>query len=571
MPSLLDYYRPQPQNPFGPFNSRVTYYAPGPGDRMEGGFETSQPNPQTGKRVPSTLDDVRLGTSPFVTLAGDPSRYGQTVKMGPLTYTSPLDQKSYTIPDVTGYVHDTGSAFKGRPDKLDVAAGDYRGYSPQAASAAVTADAGRRTVTPLEGDEADRAMRPIGMPEPWRATGEGYDQTAVAQGPPPQQGRKMPTSLMDMFQPTDAAGEPADFGRALTSRSNSLIGLGLGLMRGPGMGEGLEGYQRGFSQDAAVAARQQQLAHQKVQEGRQAANDAFNRQQALLDRDLKERQFERSDPAKQQTDYQRALRDLYPDGATPEQKAELAKQIWLPKTEGNLAAQAGQRQTIAKNLGMDPADPKTRNWIAGGGALNEEGKPLPSETAAAIAMGGKFLDEAPAIRAKIASGMATDSLTGKVMTYFNAGEQGEVARKVKSGTEALLRALTGAGMGIAEAQKYVERYEIQPTDTSTGALSKFDQLQDELTRREQEAFRGRGGVPRDLLERRKAAHEAVGKPPTATATDTAPGGTPAPTAGRGGAAPARPANVPQGSYYSPSRNQWKLPDGTIVDAAGRPI
>ena len=78
------------------------------------------------------------GQKDYVTLAGDPSRYGQTVKMGPLTYTSPIDRKSYTLPDVTGYVHDTGSAFRGRPDKLDVAAGDYRGYSPQAASAAVT-------------------------------------------------------------------------------------------------------------------------------------------------------------------------------------------------------------------------------------------------------------------------------------------------------------------------------------------------------------------------------------------------------------------------------------------------
>ena len=173
-------------SPFEPFNSRVTYYAPGPGDRMEGGFETSQPNPQTGKRVPSTLDDVRLGTSPFVTLAGDPSRYGQTVKMGPLTYTSPIDQKSYTVPNVTGYVHDTGSAFKGRPDKLDVAAGDFRGWSPQQASAFVTADAGRRSVTPLSGDEADQAMRPIGLPEPWRATGAGENptDTAMASGPP---------------------------------------------------------------------------------------------------------------------------------------------------------------------------------------------------------------------------------------------------------------------------------------------------------------------------------------------------------------------------------------------------
>lgn len=299
MPGLLDYLRPQPQNPFGPFNSRVTYYAPGPGDRMEGGFETSQPNPQTGKRVPSTLDDVRLGTSPFVTLAGDPSRYGQTVKMGPLTYTSPIDQKSYTLPDVTGYVHDTGSAFKGRPDKLDVAAGDYRGYSPQAASAAVQADAGRRTVTPLEGDEADRAMRPIGMPEPWRATGEGYDQTAVAQGPPPQQGRKMPNSLMDMFQPQDAAGQPTDLGGALTGRSNSLIGLGLGLLSpsNPLRGESswsnaLQGYMGGAALDTRQATAKASLAHQKTQDAFRAAEAMRN--QYNTDRSYKEgqRQFD---------------------------------------------------------------------------------------------------------------------------------------------------------------------------------------------------------------------------------------------------------------------------------------
>jgi len=389
----------------------------------------------------------------------------------------------------------------------------------------------------------------------------------------------MPNSLMDMFQPRDAMGQPTDFAGALGGHYNSLIGLGMGMMQprslavgapvGSAWTDALQGYQQGSALDARQGYMQAQLKHQKVQEGRQAAMDKFNREQALLDRDLKERQFNRSDPANAPTEFTRAARDLNLIPGTPEH-TQFAKQFYSSKSEGNLAAQAEQRQTIAKSLGMDPADPKTRNWIAGGGALNEEGKPLPAETAAAIAMGGKFLDEAPAIRAKIASGMATDSLTGKVMTYFNAGEQGEVARKVKSGTEALLRALTGAGMGIAEAQKYVERYEIQPTDSAKGALSKFDQLQDELTRREQEAFRGRGGVPRDLIDRRKAAHEAIGKPPTAAATEATSSGAP-PTAGRGGSAPQRPANVPQGSYYSPSRNQWKLPDGTIVDAAGRPI
>src|SRR6185436_7032373 len=309
MPYPWDYLRPRPQSSgsFEPFNSRVTYYAPGPGDRMEGGFETSQPNPQTGRRVPSTLDDVRLGTSPFVTLAGDPSRYGQTVKMGPLTYTSPIDRKSYTLPDVTGYVHDTGSAFKGRPDKLDVATGDFRGWSPQQASALLTADAGRRTVTPLYGDDADREMRPIGLPEPWRATGAGEnppEATAIASGPP--QGRKMPASLLDMFNPTDAAGGQASFGDALASRSNSLIGLGLGLLqpsnplRGQSTwGNALEGFQSGSTADT----RQAQLRQQ-------TARDAYQRQQDALERDFKERQFARSDPATAPTEFTRAARDL---------------------------------------------------------------------------------------------------------------------------------------------------------------------------------------------------------------------------------------------------------------------
>jgi len=383
----------------------------------------------------------------------------------------------------------------------------------------------------------------------------------------------MPNSLWDMFQPQDAAGQPTDLGGALTGRSNSLIGLGMGLLspsntlRGQSSwGQGLEGFQAGAQIDArtgAAAAERRQRAAEAAMARSQHAADRAQAQSNF------ERQFARSDPANAPTDFTRAARDLGLTPGTPEH-AQFAKQYYSTKSEGNLAAQAEQRQTIAKNLGMDPADPRTRAWIAGGGALNEEGKPLPAETSARVAMGGKFLDEAPVIRSQIASGMATDSLTGKVKTYLNMGDEGALAAKGKSGAEALLRALTGAGMGIAEAQKYVARYEIQPTDSSTRMLQKFDQLHDELKRSEEEAFRGRGGIPRDVLERRRAAHEAAGKPPTAAATEATSSGAP-PTAGRGGSAPQRPANIPQGSYYSPSRNQWKLPDGTIVDAAGRPI
>jgi hypothetical protein len=162
-----------------PFQSRVTYYAPGPGDRMEGPWATSRPNPATGQRIPSTLDDVRLRGAPYVTVASDPSRYGQKVQLGDLTYRSPIDGKTYTLPQVQGLVHDTGSAFKGRPDKLDVAAGDFRGWNPAAASAYVQADGGNRMVTagggsPTGGWETNVSADPSGV---------GYAPAArVAQG-----------------------------------------------------------------------------------------------------------------------------------------------------------------------------------------------------------------------------------------------------------------------------------------------------------------------------------------------------------------------------------------------------
>jgi len=482
MPSLLDYYRPQPRpGPFDPFNSRVTYYAPGPGDRMEGGFETSKPNPQTGKRVPSTLDDVRLGTSPFVTLAGDPSRYGQTVKMGPLTYTSPIDQKSYTLPDVTGYVHDTGSAFKGRPDKLDVAAGDYRGYSPQAASAAVTADAGRRTVTPLEGDEADRAMRPIGMPEPWRATGEGESptETAMAQGPPPQQGRKMPNSLMDMFQPQDAAGQPTDLGGALTGRSQSLIGLGLGLLSpsNPLRGESswsnaLQGYMGGAALDTRTATSKAALAHQKMQDARQAAQD----RQAQSNF---ERQFARSDPANAPTDFTRAARDLGLTPGTPEH-TQFAKEFFAPKTEqpsivwqedanGN---KVPYRQD-PRSGSVTPIQLPGGTATAGGNPYGPSGKMTTDEGKTALfadraATAHDAITKAENINAGASGaigGLIQQNLPAGAANVLVSGERGKSMDAQRAFINALLRRESGAAINAGEFTSYSKEYFPQLGDT----------------------------------------------------------------------------------------------------------
>ncbi len=101
----------------------ITFYVPhnAPGCRtsMEGCVETSRPG-LDGQRVPRSLDDVRAGRAKYVTLASDSSNYGKYFNLGTITYTSALDKQKHTVQNVIGYVHDTGGAFRGKPQKLDV-------------------------------------------------------------------------------------------------------------------------------------------------------------------------------------------------------------------------------------------------------------------------------------------------------------------------------------------------------------------------------------------------------------------------------------------------------------------
>jgi hypothetical protein len=135
---------------------KPTFYAPGAGEgvskkpsEMEGGWVTSRKNLE-GTTDPRTLDDVRLGKSDYVTLASSPANYHQKISLGDVTYTSPLDGKTYTLHNVKGYVHDTGSKFTDRPDKFDIATGDYRGWKDEEA---------QKFVTQPYGDEKSRTYK----------------------------------------------------------------------------------------------------------------------------------------------------------------------------------------------------------------------------------------------------------------------------------------------------------------------------------------------------------------------------------------------------------------------------
>jgi hypothetical protein len=101
---------------------------------MEGCVETSRPG-LDGQAVPRSLDDVRAGRARFVTLASDSSNYGKYFNIGTVTYMSAEDHQKHTVQNVVGYVHDTGGAFKGRPDKIDVNTTICRNCSDAQASA----------------------------------------------------------------------------------------------------------------------------------------------------------------------------------------------------------------------------------------------------------------------------------------------------------------------------------------------------------------------------------------------------------------------------------------------------
>ena len=162
---------------------------------------------------------------------------------------------------------DIGPApYTGRGVDVSAAGAHQMGYSPKN----FPTDANFK-VEPID-------LTGLGLAAGYQGGVPGDNQTAVAEGPPQQQRRKMPSSLMDMFQPQDAAGQPVGFGDAVTSRSNSLIGLGLGLLspsnplRGQSSwGQGLEGYMAGSALDARQATSKAALAHQKQQDAFRAA------------------------------------------------------------------------------------------------------------------------------------------------------------------------------------------------------------------------------------------------------------------------------------------------------------
>ncbi len=147
-PSFPAIVPPPSVKPSNSFTARTTFYGPGAGGSVQGGWETAFPNLE-GKAIPRTLDEVRLGKSRYVSVATAPENKGKFFYLGDVTYRSPIDNKVHTMKDVYGYSHDTGDAFKVgtcakyntcsvRLSKVDIAVGDFRGWSGSRAYAFLT-------------------------------------------------------------------------------------------------------------------------------------------------------------------------------------------------------------------------------------------------------------------------------------------------------------------------------------------------------------------------------------------------------------------------------------------------
>lgn len=149
----------------------------------------------------------------------------------------------------------------------------------------------------------------------------------------------------------------------------------------------------------------------------------------------------------------------------------------------------------------DPSDPTQGLEAIPGGPAEK----IPAEVAARIGLAKSFLGQLEdytengvqkkGIKSRIKDGQVTGAIDAPI-AWLGYGEGGELRRQIQSGAEALLRNLTGAGMSILEAQKYVSRYEPQLGDTSDKLLSKVEQLERELRSTIETVAKGRGGNDR---------------------------------------------------------------------------
>lgn len=219
-----------------------------------------------------------------------------------------------------------------------------------------------------------------------------------------------------------------------------------------------------------------------------------------------------------------------PPGETP-----LRRQLGISPTQPAIVQRSPDGKPVDfKLLGEDPDKPPAGfSWsgeqgqrqlapIPGGPATQ-----VPAENAARVGVATAFLERAPQLEAAIKSGVF-EGATNRALLLANKGEPAYYYRLFQDGQDALIRALTGAGMPDVEAVRYAQRYLPNSLSSREEVTGKFESLVYALRNVQDIVNRGRGGPP-----------SAVGTPPTP------------PYGSRGGNAPAAPSAPGAVRRYNP--------------------
>lgn len=126
----------------------------------------------------------------------------------------------------------------------------------------------------------------------------------------------------------------------------------------------------------------------------------------------------------------------------------------------------------AVDAGLVPGTPEYREYVLKGPEKAAKASELPGEIGARIGLGREYEKDVPAVKERIQKFTPTDYAD----LAIGRGDAGDVWRKIEGGRDALVRGLTGAGIGVAEAQNQAARYQISVTDRPETMISKIDLL-----------------------------------------------------------------------------------------------
>lgn len=361
-------------------------------------------------------------------------------------------------------------------------------------------------------DEEGGVVQPSGetIPMP-RARPEGLGGTDFSSVPRGGQPAGPPMDIQPPMQPPGApmalppppmagGGAPAAPGgmdgimERLRENAPLLLALGAGLSGAPSLGTGL---RRAAAGAAPVSM---QMQNQREARGlKTAEREAIFKQYRDAGVPANEALIAANDPIAR-----KEIADKYfgkstaaaapivkefknTDGTLIQKQWDASSQSWKPVV-GFEQPVPGERQSVPSGYRY-AADGKTLEAIAGGPA-----EKVDAQVAARIGLAESFLGQLPEIRKRVNAGQATGP-GGAIKGALGYGDAGELRRQVASGAEALLRNLTGAGMSIPEANKYIKRYEIEALDTTDVSRinSKLNQLERELKFTLEAVKKGRGG------------------------------------------------------------------------------